>query len=58
MAENDETRIPEAVLRELQEIKEVNRKLLRENTDLKIQNAKLTRRLEWHEAFGKRRTYV
>ena len=47
-----------AVLWELHETKEANRKLLRENTDLKIQNAKLTRRLEWHEAFGKRRTYL
>ena len=52
---NNEHQTLGAVLCDLHETKEANRKLLRENTDLKIQIAKLTRKVEWYEAFSRRR---
>ena len=55
MADNEHQTLG-AVLCELHDAKELNRELLRENTDLKIQIAKLTRKVEWYEAFQKRRT--
>lgn len=54
MADNEQQTLG-AVLCELHDAKELNRGLLRENTDLKIQIAKLTRKVEWYEAFSRRR---
>lgn len=56
MANNEHHQTLGAVLCDLHETKEANRKLLRENTDLKLENAKLKRKVEWYEAFQKRRT--
>ena len=55
MADNEQQSL-EAVLLRLYGAKELNKKLLRENTDLKLENAKLKRKVEWYEAFQKRRT--
>ena len=44
-----------AVLWELFETKERNRELLKENTNLKIENAKLKVRLEMYQAFADRK---
>ena len=54
MADNEQQTLG-AVLCELNDFKEMNRRLLQENTDLKIQLARMTRKVEWYEAFNERR---
>ena len=49
----------EELLTSLNEFKRINRKLLEENTDLKVENSKLKAKLEMYQAFdeteGKKR---
>ena len=44
-----------ALLWELHETKQLNRELLRKNTNLTIENAKLKVRLEMYQAFAERK---
>ena len=44
-----------ALLWELHETKQLNRELLRKNTNLTIENAKLKVRLEMNQAFAERK---
>ena len=52
---NEKEQYLAAVLWELHETREMNRELLRENTNLKIENAKMKVRLEWYQAFAGRK---
>lgn len=52
---NEKEQYLAAVLWDLHQTKEMNRELLRENTNLKIENAKMKVRLEWYQAFADRR---
>ena len=52
---NEKEQYIAAVLWELHETKQLTRELLRKNTNLTIENAKLKVRLEWHQAFAERK---
>ena len=52
---NEKEQYIAAVLWELHETKQLNRELLRKNTNLTIENAKLKVRLEWYQAFAERK---
>ena len=52
---NEKEQYIAAVLWELHETKQLNRDLLRKNTNLTIENAKLKVRLEWYQAFAERK---
>ena len=52
---NEKEQYIAAVLWELHETKQLNRELLRKNTNLTIENAKLKVRLEWYQAFTERK---
>ena len=52
---NEKEQYIAAVLWELHETKQLNRELLRKNTNLTIENAKLKVRLECHQAFAERK---